>query len=174
MRYTRTPTTSATPVSLAELKAYMRIDHADEDVLIVGLGATAAAEIEAYCDLAILAQTITAICDDPASVIVLPVGPVQAGATVTVEAIAEDGSATALTGFWLEAGRYPRLTFTTTPTTPLRITYPAGFVAVPVDLAQAICDHSARLYDQRGDDDVKQGLSTAAARIAGRYRRVAL
>lgn len=178
MKYTRTPISAALPVTVAEAKAYARVTHSEEDPVFTSLIKTAALEIEQYTDLALLSQTITAITDaDPGYTIALPVGPVATGATVTVHAIEADGTATLMaSGYWLEAGRYACLHFTTdtTPTGPLRITYPAGYDSVPADLAHALCDHVVRMYGQRGDDDVKQGLSAAAARIAARYRKVAV
>lgn len=178
MNYTRTPISAALPVTLADAKAYARVTHSAEDSVFTALIKTAALEVEQYTDLALLSQTITATTDaDPGYTVALPVGPVAAGATVTVHTIEADGSATLIaSGYWLEAGRYARLHFTTdtTPTGPLRITYPAGYDSVPADLSHAICDHVLRMYGQRGDDDVKQGLSPASARIAARYRKVSV
>ena len=182
MNYTRTPISAALPVTLADAKDYARVTHSAEDLVFARLIKAAALEIEQYTDLALITQTITATTDtDPGFIIALPVGPVAAGATVTVYRIEADGSATLIpSGYWLEAGRYACLHFTTdtTPAGPLRITYPAGYGAsdasVPVDLSHAICDHVLRMYVQRGDDDVKQGLSPASARIAARYRKVSV
>ena len=43
---------------------------------------------------------------------------------------------------------------------------------LPADIRFAIIDHAARLYDARGADDAKPGLSLAASRIVHRYRGV--
>ncbi|MES2665415.1 MAG: hypothetical protein V4712_04895 [Pseudomonadota bacterium] len=180
MKYTRTQTLTALPVTLTSAKDYARVTSGFEDAAFDALIRSTALEVEQYTDLALLTQTITAITDaDPGCVIALPVGPVADGAAVTVHTIGDDGTATLVpSGYWLEVGRYACLRFTTAPTGPLRITYPAGYgadaTALPADLSHAICDHVVRLYGQRGDDDVKQGLSAATARICARYRRVAV
>lgn len=180
MKYTRTQTLTALPVMLTSAKDYARVTNGRDDVTFDTLIRSTALEVEQYTDLALLTQTITATTDaDSGCVIDLPVGPVADGAAVTVHSIGDDGALTVVpSGYWLEAGRYACLRFTTAPTGRLLITYPAGYgadsAAVPADLHQAICDHVLRLYGQRGDDDVRQGLSATAARICARYRRVAV
>ena len=49
---------------------------------------------------------------------------------------------------------------------------PEDVLDLPADITFAIIDHAARLYDQRGADDAKPGLSLAASRIVHRYRGV--
>ena len=51
---------------------------------------------------------------------------------------------------------------------------PEDVLDLPADLKFAIIDHAARLYDARGADDVRPGLSLAASRITHRYRGVSL
>jgi uncharacterized phiE125 gp8 family phage protein len=179
MIYNRTPIATADAFDLASVKDYLRVTHSFEDDVITALAQTAAAEIEGYCDLALLSQTITATTDQwPGCIIALPVGPVQDGATVSVNVIEADGSATPVpSGWWLEAGRYPRLHFTTTPGAPLRITYASGYgadaTALPVDLLHAISAQVVRSYSMRGDDEDKQpSLAPQTARICARYRKV--
>jgi uncharacterized phiE125 gp8 family phage protein len=181
MTYTRTPIADAPAFDLASVKDYLRVTHSFEDDVITDLARTAAAEIEAYCDLALLDQTITCTTDQwPGCIISLPVGPVQDGATVSVEVIEADGTATPVpSGWWIEGGRYPRLHFTTTPGAPLRITYAAGYgedaTALPVDLLHAIAAQATRAYSMRGDDDDKQpSLAPQTARIIARHRKVRL
>ncbi|WP_415184298.1 head-tail connector protein [Phaeovulum sp.] len=181
MQFERTPKSSTGAVTWSALSDYLRITDG-EHVEALAFADVATAEIEAYTDLAILSQLITCTTDDaPGQVIALPVGPVASGATVTVEIIAQDGTATAMaSGFWLEAGRFPRLHFIDTQEARLRITYTAGFgadgLSVPADIAHAILAHTVKLFDGRGCDGMGHapGLSHAAARIAVRYRRVSL
>ena len=60
----------------------------------------------------------------------------------------------------------------------IRIRYPAGYGtdpgSIPADLALAVTDHAAMMYDARGMTDAAQGLSLAASRIAARHRRIAV
>lgn len=178
MNYTRTTLSPALPFDLDAVKDYARITHSDEDSEVQTMALTAAAEIEASCDVALITQTITATTDQwPGCIIDLPVGPVQEGTTPTVAVIEVDGSLTAVaSGWWLEAGRYPRLHFTTTPGARLKITYQAGYGAdagaIPADLTTALHDQAARLYDTRSDPDLKPGIASGAARIMARHRRV--
>jgi uncharacterized phiE125 gp8 family phage protein len=184
MQTDRTPRASFGAVSTQALIEYLRIDAADL-AEAQDMASAAAAEIEAYTGLALLTQEIVATTDEPVCdrILALPVGPVLPGAVATLEVVEEDGTTTPVTsGFWLEAGRYPRLRFAAPPPAGrLRITYEAGYgddhFAVPVDLAQAVLAQTAALYDQRGScghGRMVNSLAPATARIAARYRRVAL
>ena len=178
MRYTRTAIGTATAFDLEAVKDFVRVAGSSEDVAITAMAGTAAAEIEAYCDLALITQTITCTTDAwPGQEVALPVGPVAADATITVHLIETDGTATPVPdGFWLEGGRYPLLHFIGTPGGRLRISYPAGYgasnTAIPADLSHALCDVASRLYDMRGVDTGAPTFPPAAARILARYRRV--
>lgn len=180
MTYTRTSIATGLPVSNEQIAAHIRLD-ADLLTEAPAYIAAAAAEVEAYCAVALLDQTITATTDQwPGRTIALPVGPVAADAVATVALVELDGSTTPITaGWWLEGGRYPRLHFTSTePGGRLRIAYPAGYgnqpETIPGDLRHAVADLAARLYDMRGADDGKATMPPAAARILARHRRVAL
>lgn len=179
MRYERTPIATALPVASANLAEYARVNDADSKAELERLARAAAAEIEAYADLALLSQTITATTDLwPGQIIALPVGPVLPGASITVAVVELDGTLTNIAdGWWLEAGRFPRLHFTDgIPGAPLRITYCAGHGStadvVPHDLRIAIIDEATRTFDMRADDKQARGLSPAALRILARHRRV--
>ena len=184
MQTERTPAASTGAVSPFALAEYLRVDPTALTEAMA-FANVATSEIEAYTGLAILSQEIVATTDAPCTGrdLPLPVGPVAPSTTATVEVIADDGSVTQVTsGYWLETGRYPRLRFAMpAPDGRLRITYIAGFgttsTDVPADLAHAIMAHTAKLYETRGDCEGRghsPGLALAAARIAARYRRVAL
>ena len=180
MRYTRNQISTALPVDPDKLLTHARLDESMLPELLIYLDA-AARELEAYCDIALLTQAITVTTDQwPGQVIDLPVGPVASGAVATVVTIETDGTTTPVTtGFWLEAGRYPRLHWPDTePASRLRVTYAAGFGdthnALPADLAHAVLDQAVHLFNTAGAEAGKSGLGLAAARITGRHRRVAL
>lgn len=184
MPVSRTPISSSAPWTLSDVKSRARVDGSDEDLQISIMADTAAAELERHAELALLAQSITCTMQAWGKRIALPVGPLYvaglAAHPVTVELVDDEGNATPYpSAFWIEGQRHPVLNLSgNTCAHTLRITYPAGFGIeaqdVPADLQLAIADHAAMLYDARGMVDIPQGLSVAAARIAARYRRVAV
>lgn len=171
----RTKISQSAPVDPVAFTEHLRIDDA-----LGGLryAFTAAAEIERYADIALLDQTITAVADPlTGKVLALPVGPVALGASITVELLEQDGSATPITSGWfLQAGPRPQLFFDTVPGGAVRTTYTAGYGdtpdTIPEDLSHAIMDQALKLYDMRGDMDAPPTLAPSAARICARYRRV--
>lgn len=173
---TRTPIATGDTVSSDTLAEHMRLD-ADLAAGSTAYVEAASAEIETYCDIALLDQTITCTTDNlPDQNLSLPIGPVAADATVTVDMLEQDGTTTTITeGYWLEGGRYPVVHFTSTPGGRLRISYTAGYGAtanaIPSDLTMAICDLAARLYDYRASDKTAT-MPAATGRICARYRRV--
>lgn len=168
MTYTRTHSL-ALPVSLSDAKAHLRVMHDDDDLLIQRYVLAAAREIEAYTEIALTRQTITAWAEvEDANTFTLPVGPLAPDAVVMVNGFEAVGV--------LELGRWPRLSLSTPYTGALHVTYEAGFgdtsAAVPDDLQLAVMEQAAFAYDNRGDTDAKPGLTPAAARICARHRRV--
>lgn len=154
------------------MKAHLRVDADDDDLLIQRMMLAAARDLEAYAEIALTRQTIslTVLADErqPDQVYDLPIGPLAPDADVTV-----DGAAL-LNG--ISGDRWPVLMLPDWLHGPVRVTYEAGFgdtdASVPDDLKLAVMEQAAFAYDNRGNMDVKPGLVPAAARIAARYRRV--
>jgi len=173
----RNPIATADPVTTDDLADHLRVETV-EAINAMRYATAAADEIEQYGALALLGQEIVALSEAfPGTVLHLPIGPVDAGTSPTVESVAEDGTATAITTGWiLQHGRHPTITFTDPPDDPVRVTYEAGFGgdgnAIPRDLHLAILDQALRLYDKRGDMDDNPRMAPSAARICARYRRV--
>ncbi|MEC3863311.1 hypothetical protein VK792_18640 [Mesobacterium sp. TK19101] len=152
----------------------------------------AALEFEEHGQLALINQTVrcTMYQAPLGTGIRLPIGPVQDGAQITVSVVAADGQEYPLTAAQLTFWRGPRpmLFITDDGALPpeireahagLKIEYQAGFgpdhTAVPDDIAQAIISQAALMQDagwdlRRGHN----GLSPHTARIAARYRGVAV
>ncbi|MET4102387.1 putative phiE125 gp8 family phage protein [Roseovarius sp. MBR-78] len=168
---------TGSPVDALDLADHLRVELAEASNAM-RYASAAADEIEQHAALALLAQEIVALSTSwPGAVLSLPIGPVDAGEVPTVEQIELDGSATAITTGWtLQHGRFPTITFETEPVGPIRVTYTAGYgadeTALPRDLSLAILDQAIRLYDKRGDMDNSPGLAPSTARICARYRRV--
>lgn len=173
---------TGSPVSLQALKAYIRVTHDDEDLLILKMGLAAAAEIESYAQIALLHQTINVTIFYPVLRLGmnLPIGPApqDAAATMTL-----DGEP--FTDFSFAGGNRPYVEFTPSSfhLNPKRLTisYPAGFgedhSSIPIDLAQAIQHQVSIYYDGRSqgkDDPVAVSISGNMARIGARYRGVSI
>lgn len=169
---------AALPFVLDDVKAHIRVEDGEEDSAIQNMGLTAAAEIEQFAQVALLAQTIrvTVLAPDRGKGLRLPIGPVADDATLTVTIDGEP-----FTAFELVAGLRPYIHWQDAyhALTPERITieYQAGFGAdassIPQDLAQALMDQAALHYDGRSPMDAKT-LTTSPhmARIGARYRGV--
>ncbi|MCO6385916.1 hypothetical protein [Aliihoeflea sp. 40Bstr573] len=176
MAYVRIPAAATDAFDLDALKLHSNtvawdgdgdIIQDQEDAALVLMGRASAAEVEAYCDIALLRQTIVVdiAAGDP---VILPVGPLAPDAVVTIDGEPIIGAVT--------AGRYPVLTFPDDITGTVTVTYTAGYADdpadIPADLQLAILDNATKLFDLRGSGEGQQGLSIAAARICARYRRV--
>lgn len=183
MRYSRAPIGPATAFDLEAVKEHARIDWDDEDAAVSALASAAVAEIEAYCGIALLRQTIRVELTSWAECIALPVGPVDQDALVaqpvTIWTRDNEGELTEQPNAgWIWTGRYPHLhLMRPLEGSALVVEYPAGFgttaAAIPADLALAVADQTTRLYGCRGDDaKAEQGLSVAATRICARHRQV--
>lgn len=168
MAFVRIPAAATDAFDLEALKLHARVDTDDEDTVLQLMGRTATHEIEAYCDIALLRQTIIVSVEATTDPIHLPVGPLAPDAVVSIDGEPVIGAVT--------AGRYPALTFPDDITGSVSVSYEAGYgdepSDIPADLQYAVIDHASRLYEMRGADDGEQGLSVAAARICARYRRV--
>lgn len=174
----RTPGGTDLAFVLNDLKAHLRVSDDAEDVAILTIGETAAAEIEQFAQIALLTQTIRVTIFNPPKDygLNLPIGPVADGEVPTVTI---DGEA--FTAFDLVGGNRPYIRWLADfyDLTPSRMTieYQAGFGAtasdVPPDLAQALMDQAALHYDGRSPMDAKS-LTTSPhmARVGARYRGV--
>ena len=160
---TLTPAASE-PVSLAEAKLFLRIDHDDEDALVAALIAAAREAVEAGCGRALVTRQVRETQDDwdrePNGAVRLGLGPVSA--IVAVRLVDAEGAATALSAasYRLDGARdRPRLVFAAGPPTPLRasagieIDYDAGFSTAasgaPAALRLAVLHIAAALYEAR-------------------------
>lgn len=181
MLVNRTPLTDALPFDLAALKAHLRIDFDDDDDGITTLGHAAAFELEEFSQIALLRQSIRITIFNPPRdpALRLPIGPVADAdiPVVTVDGVLADnvqfcgGNRPYINSYsiGIESKFAGRVT----------IEYQAGFgltaLDVPRDLAQALMDQAAVMYDGRSPMDAK-ALTTSPhmARIGARYRGVSL
>lgn len=152
------------PVSLAEAKLFLRIDHTSEDALITTLIGAARGAVEAGCGRALITRRVRESLDiwrrDAVGGAELGLGPVTS--VVAVRLIASTGAQSVIdpARYRLEgAGDRPRLIFDAGVPATLRsaggieIEYDAGFAAnaadVPVALRLATLHIVAALYEAR-------------------------
>jgi uncharacterized phiE125 gp8 family phage protein len=171
---------SVQPFDSADLEIQVRVTDTDQIAEAHRHALAAATELEHYAQLALLTQTIRVTVDawPRSSWFALPIAPVidPLSPTVTVDGVAFDG-------FAVVGGMRPALRLTgDRPCGLIVIEYEAGFGAdadaIPADLQLAILDQATATYDERGAGGGKTAHTSAVsphmARIAARYRRVAL
>lgn len=180
---------AAEPLTLAQVKAHLRLDVSDEDALLTSLIAAARAYLEAETGLALITQTLRFYFDDwPADgLIQLPIAPLQRLESVTVYDAGGNPRAVALDGHVLDAASVPaRLFLAAAPPTSralngIEIDVTAGFgdsgADVPDTLKRAMLMHVALMYELRGA--VPADMQPAAVpagydRLVSPYRPVRL
>jgi uncharacterized phiE125 gp8 family phage protein len=151
------------PVTVAEAKAHLRIDHDSEDALIAGLIVTARLHIEASLGLALITQSWSYRLDSwPAGgAVVLPLRPVQAIAAVRITAADATVATLAADRYLLDGASVPPRLVATTPPWPrpglgaqgIEIAFTAGYgntaSAVPPSIRQALLLLVAHWYEHR-------------------------
>lgn len=179
---------SAEPLSRADAKAFLRIDHDAEDALVDALVTAARRLVEVASGRILMDQTFALTRDAwPASgVIALPVAPVSALLSATVEGI--DGTPVAVPGdaLVLRGERAPALIHVDGARVPvpgprfggITLTVRAGYGAdpahVPADLLQAVRLTLAHFYELRDGAGASTQLPDAVLSLIAPYRVVRL
>ena len=168
------------PVSLGELKAYLRIDGADEDAVLAGLLRAARSLCEAFTRQWLIqrgaVETVPARRDPGARLTGSPVG-----AVTVVEGLYDDGTTSVLSpdrfALTLDADGVARLASRDPAATRLRATYTAGGASdwngVPEPLRQGIIRLAAHLYANRDAPD-EPGPPAVVAALWHPFRRLRL
>lgn len=160
------------PVSLADAKAYARVDSIDDDALITTLITAARSELERNLGRALITQTWTYNLDvwPQGFAVPLPVAPVQAVNQVRVYALDDSFAVLPLTSYLLDGlGSPPRLIRRGTLAWPVPLR-PANGIAmdftcghgsqptdVPAALRIAVLLLVAHWYDRRELADTSGG-----------------
>ncbi len=173
----RTPVSNGMPINVADVARHGRFDENRFVTEAQDLSMAAAREFEDFAQIALLDQTISVMIEGPikCAMLALPIAPLIDPLSVVVTV---DGAP--FEGFAVITGLRPAIRFTDEkPSGLVFVTYLAGFgstaYAVPSDIRHAIADQASALFDTRGPGDGKSnGMSPHMARIAARYRRVAL
>jgi uncharacterized phiE125 gp8 family phage protein len=164
---------SVEPITLAEAKLYLKVDHAADDLLISELIQAVRQSAENYTGKSTVTQQWRLISHFLAGEgIRLPMGPVQSVQSVTV--IHSDGSSEEITAsaYVLMNDRQTLHFSSCPPHEKLEIIYTAGYGAaedVPVSIRQGMLAQLAMLYDERGQGT---GLPEVARALYQPYREV--
>jgi uncharacterized phiE125 gp8 family phage protein len=182
-------TPAAEPLTLAEAKRWLRVDHADDDALIQALIKGARERIEARTGRAILAQSWRVVLDRwPTDArVTLPVLPVIA--VTAVRLLDEAGAATPLASaiYALEPGAEPPVLALKSPPNPgrsrngIEIDLVVGYGTVPADcpepLRQALRLLVLAAYEARGPERAGAGrpeVIQEVDRLIAPYRLIKL
>ncbi len=173
----RTPIAEGCPFDLETVAVHCRADMVDLLSEVGAIASAAALEFESYTQTALLLQTVQVTIEGRVqrSMMALPVAPLAdpVSVSITVDGLPFDD-------FAVIAGLRPALHFSACkPCGLVVIEYQAGFgethADVPEVILLAIADQASASFDVRGAGDGKSnGMSPHMARIAARYRRVAL
>lgn len=173
----RLNTLAVLPFDPVKLATHCRVDGAAGLAEVTEHGRVAAAELEQVAHVALFDQTIRLTLErwTRAATLALPIAPLLDPLSVTV---AVDGQP--FDAFSIVTGQRPTLRVVeAVPPGVIVIEYVAGYgdalADLPADLVHAIMDQASAYYDTRGIGDSKSnGMSPHMARIAARYRRVAV
>lgn len=150
------------PVTLAETKLWLRVDHAEDDSLILNLIRTARERVEARTGRAIISQTwrIALDCWPPDDTIALPIAPVESVLAVRAKQLSGADVTVPGTSLQLLAYQEPALLLASVrPSTDyaragIEIDLVAGYgpsgANCPPSLKQAILLIVGHLYEARG------------------------
>lgn len=165
MKYQIATGPTAEPVSLAEAKKQLRVEHNDEDTLITSLISVARRKVEQETGRALLTQTISVRWDKWPCNGILPLPIYPAASVSSVKYIDEDGTLQTWSASNYTAdlvGMTPRVVPVPDVDIPdvgdypnaVQVEYIAGdtaATAVPAELKHAILTQIALLYERRED-----------------------
>ena len=180
------------PVSLDEVKAHLRIDHVDEDVLIASLVSAARVHLETMLGLSFITQQWMLVLDNwsVGHSLPLPLGPVQQITGINLYDADDQASVIASSDYSLDAiSQPPRLVWRASSPRPvpgrahngIEISLTTGFGPaandVPQPLRQAILLLVTHWYEHREPvglaNEIKE-IPQMITMLTNSYRRVRL
>ena len=180
------------PITLAEVKAHLRVDTDAEDTLLQSLILTSRLQIETSLDLALITQNWSIFRDGwgTGREIVLPLGPVQSVSSIRIYDSAGTFSLLPASAFVLDgAAGHARLVRAAPITLPdpgraangIEISVTAGFGAtaqsVPAPIRHALLLLAAHWYEHREPGEIgKDGtrIPAAVSDLLAPWRKVRL
>jgi uncharacterized phiE125 gp8 family phage protein len=175
------------PVSLAEMRAHLRLDDAAEDTLVAGLIKAARLVVEAACGRVLIAQRWRIVLDrwPRERVVDLPLSPLIAVERISITDAAGEAVDCPPAAYAAEPGcDPPRLAVFAAVPEPaperagIAIDLIVGFGAsaddVPAPLKLALKMLVTRWFENRGDVTGAQSLPTEALALVAPFRRARL
>ncbi len=172
------------PVSLAEMKSWLREDGSDEDQLIQALIVSARMTLEAYTRRFFVTQSWRIVMDSWPSddgCVVIPFAPFQNVSAIRVFSAADVAQTIAIESYRAPpSSQDGRLSFKTAPAVPGRMVdgieidcvvgYGGLATSTPEPLRRAIMTLAAHWREKRGDE-VDDAMPNVVAQLAGPFRR---
>lgn len=152
-----------TIITVADLKAHMRVTHTHEDTLISALRSAAISWVEEHCNIKLGSYTARGYLPGFYSSYI-PIGPVTAISEVKYQTTADKDYTSDLTtlaaGNWYtdEISQPARIAFRDYPSvyeyalTPVVVTFTAGYSTMPAPVLQAIRLLVSHLYENRQEE----------------------
>lgn len=152
-----------TIVTVADLKAHLRVTHALEDTLIGALRSAAISWVEEHCNIKLGSYTARGYLPGFYNAYI-PIGPVTAISEVKYQTTADKDYATDLTTlaatYWYTdtISQPARIAFRDSPKTydyaltPVVVTFTAGYTTMPAPVLQAIRLLVAHMYENRQEE----------------------
>jgi uncharacterized phiE125 gp8 family phage protein len=174
------------PVTLAEMKAYLRVDDDAEDELLTGLIKAARLMVEAASRRILVEQRwrVTLDCWPQAGVVMLPLSPLIAVESIKVLDAAGTAAEIAPDAIDADAVSDPPCIVVSAPPQPgrarggiiieLRAGYGSDPDTVPATLRLAVKILVARWFENRGDVSGEQTLPPEAVALIAPFRRTRL
>lgn len=134
------------PVTLNIAKAWLRVTHDDEDLLITGLITAARQRCEALVNKSFVERTVTAIVRNDLGNIKLPYGPVG-NVTFVYDVEGNEITSYKITGVSDKRLAYPMLSH-------VKVVYTAGLPGLQAQFRTALMMQLAWMYNHRGDEEV--------------------
>lgn len=186
MTLIRTVEPAVEPVTLAEVKAHLRLDSDSDDALLNGLIHAAREDVERMAGIALVEQRWRLVLDDwpRAGRVAIPLHPVREILAITLYGPEGEASLLGASGYQTDADSRPaRVQFLTGPETlramnGIEIDFSAGFgeaaTDVPELLRRAVVLLVAHWYEFRagfGPGDQPVSYPTGYDRMIAPYRR---
>lgn len=158
------------PISLADAKLHLRVEHTADDALIQNQISAARAFIEDYCSRAIGAQSWQQTVDGSPDALPIPLTRAPVTAVTTVELVDTTGTRLAVAGTILDNAVIPARVYPPTagwPAAPAgqswvrtQVAYDAGSEVTPEPIRQALLLLLGQWYDHRATIHVGSGSVT--------------